>query len=57
MQGQAAEAQYSRSRNMVFGVVLLTGLSPVVLAWLLTRSMFGPLGQSMRAAQASLGAI
>ncbi|MDN6865369.1 MULTISPECIES: hypothetical protein [Pseudomonas] len=56
MQGQAAEAQYSRSRNRVFGVVLLTGLSTVVLAWLLTRSMFGPLGQSMRAAQASPGA-
>lgn len=57
MQGHAAEAQYSRSRNRVFGVVLLTGLSTVVLAWLLTRSMFGPLGQSMRAVQASLGAI
>ncbi|MBI6599599.1 MULTISPECIES: hypothetical protein [Pseudomonas] len=57
MQGHAAEAQYSRSRNRVFGVVLLTGLSTVVLAWLLTCSMFGPLGQSMRAAQASLGAI
>lgn len=56
MQGHAAEAQYSRSRNRVFGVVLLTGLSTVVLAWLLTCSMFGPLGQSMRAAQASLGA-
>ncbi|MGR0137526.1 MULTISPECIES: hypothetical protein [Pseudomonas] len=57
MQGHAAEAQYSRSRNRVFGVVLLTGLSTVVLARLLTRSMFGPLGQSMRAVQASLGAI
>ena len=50
-QGQAAEAQYSRSRTMVFGFVILAGLSTVALALLLTRSIVGPLGQAMRAAE------
>ncbi|MPR03732.1 methyl-accepting chemotaxis protein [Pseudomonas sp. MAFF 212408] len=50
-QGQAAESQYSRSRTMVFGFVILAGLSTVALAWLLTRSIVGPLGQAMRAAE------
>ena len=50
-QGQAAESQYSRSRTMVFGFVILAGLSTVALALLLTRSIVGPLGQAMRAAE------
>lgn len=50
-QGQAAEAQYSRSRTMVFGFVILAGLSTVGLALLLTRSIVGPLWQAMRAAE------
>ncbi|RMP68723.1 hypothetical protein ALQ18_02628 [Pseudomonas marginalis pv. marginalis] len=50
-QGQAAESQYSRSRTMVFGFVILAALSTVALAWLLTRSIVGPLGQAMRAAE------
>ena len=49
--GQAAEAQYSRSLTMVFGFVILAGVSTVALAWLLTRSIVGPLGQAMRAAE------
>ncbi|MGE1153635.1 methyl-accepting chemotaxis protein [Pseudomonas kitaguniensis] len=50
-QGQTAESQYSRSRTMVFGFVILAALSTVALAWLLTRSIVGPLGQAMRAAE------
>ncbi|KRP60994.1 methyl-accepting chemotaxis protein [Pseudomonas trivialis] len=49
--GQAAEAQYGRSLTMVFGFVILAGVSTVALAWLLTRSIVGPLGQAMRAAE------
>nr|WP_231422093.1 methyl-accepting chemotaxis protein [Pseudomonas sp. Leaf59] len=49
--GQAAEAQYSRSLTMVLGFVILAGVSTVALAWLLTRSIVGPLGQAMRAAE------
>lgn len=50
-QGQTAESQYGQSRTMVFGFVILAGLSTVALAWLLTRSIVGPLGQAMRAAE------
>ena len=50
-QGQAAEAQYGRSRTMVFGFVLLAALSTVALAWLLTRSIVGPLSHAVRAAE------
>jgi methyl-accepting chemotaxis protein len=51
MQGQMAELQYSRSRTMVFGFVLLAALSTVALAWLLTRSIVGPLSHAVRAAE------
>ncbi|OWP72872.1 methyl-accepting chemotaxis protein [Pseudomonas sp. K2I15] len=51
LQGQTAEAQYSRSRTMVFGFVLLAALSTVALAWLLTRSIVGPLSHAVRAAE------
>jgi methyl-accepting chemotaxis protein len=50
-QGQTAELQYSRSRTMVFGFVLLAALSTVALAWLLTRSIVGPLSHAVRAAE------
>jgi methyl-accepting chemotaxis protein len=50
-QGQTAESQYSRSRTMVFGFVIVAGLSTVVLAWLLTRSIVGPLSHAVRAAE------
>ena len=50
-QGLAAEAQYGRSRTMVFGFVLLAALSTVALAWLLTRSIVGPLSHAVRAAE------
>ncbi len=50
-QGLAAESQYSRSRTMVFGFVLLAALSTVALAWLLTRSIVGPLSHAVRAAE------
>lgn len=51
LQGQTAQAQYSRSRTMVFGFVLLAALSTVALAWLLTRSIVGPLSHAVRAAE------
>jgi methyl-accepting chemotaxis protein len=51
LQGQTAESQYSRSRTMVFGFVLLAALSTVALAWLLTRSIVGPLSHAVRAAE------
>ncbi|MGA9701479.1 methyl-accepting chemotaxis protein [Pseudomonas sp.] len=50
-QGQTAESQYSRSRTMVFGFVIVAGLSTVLLAWLLTRSIVGPLSLAVRAAE------
>ncbi len=50
-QGQAAESQYGRSRTMVFGFVIVAGLSTVLLAWLLTRSIVGPLSHAVRAAE------
>ncbi|MBB6287921.1 methyl-accepting chemotaxis protein [Pseudomonas sp. SJZ103] len=50
-QGQTAESQYSRSRTMVFGFVIVAGLSTVLLAWLLTRSIVGPLSHAVRAAE------
>jgi len=51
LQGQTAESEYSRSRTMVFGFVLLAALSTVALAWLLTRSIVGPLSHAVRAAE------
>lgn len=51
LQGQTAESQYSRSRTMVFGFVILAALSTVALAWLLTRSIVGPLSHAVRAAE------
>ncbi len=51
LQGQTAELQYSRSRTMVFGFVLLAALSTVALAWLLTRSIVGRLSHAVRAAE------
>ncbi|MCS3419636.1 methyl-accepting chemotaxis protein [Pseudomonas sp. BIGb0450] len=51
LQGQTAESQYSCSRTMVFGFVLLAALSTVALAWLLTRSIVGPLSHAVRAAE------
>lgn len=51
LQGQTAELQYSRSRTMVFGFVLLAALSTVALAWLLTRSIVGPLSHAVHAAE------
>nr|WP_087692594.1 methyl-accepting chemotaxis protein [Pseudomonas sp. PE-S1G-1] len=51
LQGQTAELQYRRSRTMVFGFVLLAALSTVALAWLLTRSIVGPLSHAVRAAE------
>jgi methyl-accepting chemotaxis protein len=50
-QGQAAEAQYGRSRLLVIGLVAFAGLGTVLLAWLLTRSIVGPLKLAVRAAE------
>ncbi|WP_213881857.1 methyl-accepting chemotaxis protein [Pseudomonas sp. dw_358] len=50
-QGQASQAQYDRSRIIVIGLVVLAGLATVALAWLLTRSIVGPLNLAVEAAE------
>jgi methyl-accepting chemotaxis protein len=50
-EGQAAEAQYDHSRNIVFIFVILAGLGTVALALLLTRSIVRPLEVAVTAAE------
>ena len=46
-----ATAEYSNSRSVVMLVILIAALATVALAWLLTRSIVGPLRSAVQAAQ------
>ncbi|MEQ7922187.1 methyl-accepting chemotaxis protein [Xanthomonas sp. WHRI 1810A] len=50
-EGQAAEAQYGKSRNVVLIFVVIAALATVVLALWLTRSIVRPLGDAVTAAE------
>ena len=50
-EGKAAEAQYDKSRNIVFIFVIIAGLGTVALALLLTRSIVRPLEVAVVAAE------
>ena len=50
-QGQIAAAEYASSRYVVMLVILIAALATVALAWLLTRSIVGPLRGAVQAAQ------
>jgi methyl-accepting chemotaxis protein len=50
-EGQAAEAQYDKSRNVVLIFVVIAALATVVLALWLTRSIVRPLGDAVTAAE------
>ena len=50
-EGKAAEAQYDKSRNIVFIFVIIAGLGTVGLALLLTRSIVRPLEGAVTAAE------
>ena len=50
-QGQIAAAEYASSRYVVILVILIAALATVALAWLLTRSIVGPLRGAVQAAQ------
>ncbi|WP_297844779.1 methyl-accepting chemotaxis protein [Pseudomonas sp.] len=50
-EGVNAEAQYSHSRNIVLIFVVGAALGTIVLAWLLTRSIVGPLEEAVTAAE------
>lgn len=50
-EGKAAEAQYEKSRNIVFIFVIIAGLGTVGLALLLTRSIVRPLEGAVTAAE------
>jgi methyl-accepting chemotaxis protein len=50
-EGQAAEAQYDKSRNVVLIFVVIAALATVVLALWLTRSIIGPLEDAVTAAE------
>ena len=50
-EGQAAEAQYGKSRNVVLIFVVIAALATVVLALWLTRSIIGPLEDAVTAAE------
>jgi methyl-accepting chemotaxis protein len=50
-EGVKAEAQYSRSRSVVSIFILAAALSTILLAWLLTRSITGPLKEAVIAAE------
>ncbi|KFE54493.1 chemotaxis protein [Pseudomonas syringae] len=50
-EGQAAEAQYDKSRNIVFIFVIIAGLGTIGLALLLTRSIVRPLEVAVVAAE------
>ena len=50
-EGTASAQAYTRSQQVVAGVILLAALITVALAWLLTRSIVGPLKQAVQAAR------
>jgi methyl-accepting chemotaxis protein len=50
-EGQAAEAQYNKSRNVVLIFVVIAALATVVLALWLTRSIVRPLEDAVTAAE------
>lgn len=50
-EGKAAEAQYQKSRNIVFVFVLIAALGTIILALLLTRSIVRPLQAAVTAAE------
>jgi len=50
-EGKAAEAQYDKSRNIVFIFVIIAGLGTVGLALMLTRSIVRPLEVAVLAAE------
>jgi methyl-accepting chemotaxis protein len=50
-EGKAAEAQYEKSRNIVFVFVLIAALGTIILAVLLTRSIVRPLQAAVTAAE------
>lgn len=50
-EGKAAEAQYGKSRNIVFVFVIIAALGTIVLALLLTRSIVRPLQAAVTAAE------
>ena len=50
-EGKAAEAQYEKSRNIVFVFVIIAALGTIVLALLLTRSIVRPLQAAVTAAE------
>ncbi len=50
-EGKAAEAQYDKSRNIVFIFVLIAALGTIILALLLTRSIVRPLQSAVTAAE------
>jgi methyl-accepting chemotaxis protein len=50
-EGKAAEAQYDKSRNIVFIFVIIAGLGTIGLALLLTRSIVRPLEVAVVAAE------
>ncbi|WP_212631765.1 methyl-accepting chemotaxis protein [Pseudomonas sp. KB-10] len=51
LEGQVSADEYARSRLIVTAVIVLAGLVTVLLAWLLTRSIVGPLRSAVEAAQ------
>ncbi|WP_268800125.1 methyl-accepting chemotaxis protein [Pseudomonas huanghezhanensis] len=50
-EGKASAAQYADSKNVVMLVIALAALITVLLAWMLTRSIVGPLKAAVQAAQ------
>ncbi|MEB0080139.1 methyl-accepting chemotaxis protein [Pseudomonas sp. CCI3.2] len=51
LEGVNAQAQYSHSSNVVLIFVVGVALGTIVLAWLLTRSIVGPLEEAVIAAE------
>lgn len=50
-EGIKAEAQYDRSRRVVLIFIVVAAMSTIVLAWLLIRSITGPLKEAVIAAE------
>ncbi|MCW2290879.1 methyl-accepting chemotaxis protein [Pseudomonas sp. BIGb0408] len=50
-EGKVSAEEYAQSRLVVIAVILLAALVTVLLAWLLTRSIVGPLKNAVQAAQ------
>ncbi|MGE8499151.1 MAG: methyl-accepting chemotaxis protein [Pseudomonas sp.] len=50
-EGREAATQYANSRYVVILVILIAALATVALAWMLTRSIVGPLRGAVQAAQ------